>query len=132
MAQKKSRLTYPARKISATFLEFAEPLLEPLGPEATKHEMETSLQIAFTVWNAVVLDTTEGGNVWVNSLIEATRVDPRLESLMTELIARKRRRYGRDQRLIGLYEFFHQDGELKLRVEARDPTSGRGVPKSPK
>ena len=62
MARPQARPRFPTRKISDTFLDFAEPLLSPLGAEASKQEMEGALQIAFTVWNAVVFDAARGGS----------------------------------------------------------------------
>ena len=36
MAKSKPTLKYPDRKISDTFLQFAEPLLDAFGPNATE------------------------------------------------------------------------------------------------
>ena len=68
MARAKTRKKYPGRKISETFLDFASPLLEPLGPEATEQEMEHALKIAFTVWNAVVYDAVDRSSRWIDRL----------------------------------------------------------------
>jgi hypothetical protein len=57
-----SEPAFPARKISVTFLEFAAPLLGPLGEAATNPEMEQAIEIAFTVWNAVVFDVVDGNS----------------------------------------------------------------------
>ena len=57
MTKGKPRPEFPDRKISETFLHFAEPLLEPLGPHATEEQENQALQIAFTVWNAVVYES---------------------------------------------------------------------------
>jgi hypothetical protein len=54
MATTKAKLQYPNHKISDTFLHFAEPMLEALGPNLTEAQMEQPLMIAWTVWNAVV------------------------------------------------------------------------------
>ena len=40
MARAKTRKKIADRKISETFLDFASPLLDPLGAEATEQEME--------------------------------------------------------------------------------------------
>jgi hypothetical protein len=53
----KLELSFPDTKISEAFLEFAEPLLEKEGAPPTAEEVEKVLQLASTVWNAVVFDT---------------------------------------------------------------------------
>ena len=60
MTKAKPRPKFPDRKISETFLHFAEPLLEPLGPHATEEQENQALKIAFTVWNAVVYESANG------------------------------------------------------------------------
>jgi hypothetical protein len=60
--QRNRRIKLPARKISETFLDFADPLLEPLGRGATVDQMEQALKIAFTVWNGVVYDKVNGNS----------------------------------------------------------------------
>ena len=42
--QPKQRTRFPDRKISETFLDFADPLLAPLGPRATIAQMEQALE----------------------------------------------------------------------------------------
>ena len=68
MSRPRTREKVPKRKISATFLDFAEPLLAPLGAEASEQEMEGALQIAFTVWNSVVYDVVQRGDRWVSQV----------------------------------------------------------------
>ncbi len=56
MAKNQRTLSFPDRKISETFLHFAEPLLDAHGPRATAAQMEQSLRLAYTIWNAVVYE----------------------------------------------------------------------------
>ena len=123
MARPGTRRKFPTRKISATFLEFAEPLLAPLGAEASEQEMEGALQIAFTVWNSVVYDAVQRGDRWVSQVRRLAKdaPDPGVSMLVEQMIARKRRLFGDDQRLIGKYEFIRANGELRFRAEARSP-----------
>jgi hypothetical protein len=123
MPHKSQLKSFPDRKISETFLHFAEPLLEALGPSATDDQMEQSLKIAFTVWNAVVYETVNGDKRFLDMAHELTAHEPAMAGLVDFLVARKRRVFGDDHRLIGEYKFVFKDGERRLRVEARDPSS---------
>jgi hypothetical protein len=125
MKQARTRGKSSRRKISETFLEFATPLLAPLGNEATLDEMENSLKIAFTVWNAVVFDAVDRGSRWVDQLRDLSGHDPCIRSLVEHLIARKQSLFAGDNRLIGEYRLYRQHGELRLRAEARQPKPSR-------
>jgi hypothetical protein len=48
------RTAFLNRKISETFLHFAEPLLDNLPSEAPEHHAKRALEVCFTAWNAVV------------------------------------------------------------------------------
>ena len=90
MARAKTREKLPTRKISETFLDFAEPLLTPLGAEAAEHEMEEALQIAFTVWNAVVFDAVDCSSRWVDQLRDLAGHDPDIRPLIEQLVRANR------------------------------------------
>jgi hypothetical protein len=123
MAKSKPTLKYPDRKISDTFLQFAEPLLDAFGSNATEAQMEQPLMIAWTVWNAVVYaDVGENGHM-LDSVRTSMGHDPQLKGFVEALIDRKRTVFGDDHRLIGEYKLFRKDGEIRLRAEARDPRS---------
>jgi hypothetical protein len=122
MARSRAREPFSTRKISETFLDFAEPLLAPLGAEATEAEMEQALQIAFTVWNAVVFDAADRSGRWVGQVRTFADRDPRIRAIVDQLISRKQRLFGDDHRLIGEYRLYRRDGELHLRAEARAPS----------
>lgn len=107
------------RKISETFLDFAEPLLKPLGAKATKAEMEQALKIAFTVWNSVVFDAAGRSSHWVEHVRSLVGGDPCARALVEQLVSRKRRLCADDQRLIGEYQLFRHNAEWRLRAEAR-------------
>jgi hypothetical protein len=102
-------------------LHFAKPLLEALGPKATNDQMEQSLKIAFTVWNAVVYETANGDRHFLDMARELVAHEPAMTAMVEFLIARKRRLFGDDHRLVGEYKFISKNGERRLRVEARDP-----------
>jgi hypothetical protein len=123
MVRPKSRINIPDRKISETFLEFAEPLLVPLGPGATEQEMNQALQIAFAVWNAVVYETVNDDTQYLDMLQDLTAGQPEVVAIVNPLIERKRQQFGNDHRLVGNFKLTIQNGELNLRAEARDPTA---------
>ncbi len=60
---------------------------------------------------------------WVSQVRHsaANAPDPGVLMLVEHMIARKRSRFGDDQRLIGEHKFVRRDGELRLRAEAKTP-----------
>ena len=98
--------------------------LEPAGAEASEHELENA-KIAFTVWNAVVLDAVDHSRGWLDQVWDLAGHDPRVRALVEQLIARKQRLFGNDHRLIGKYQLFRRQGELRLQAEARQPRPRR-------
>lgn len=122
MARAKNKEQPAPRKISETFLEFVAPLLEGLGPRATVDQMEHSLKLGFTTWNAVVYDAINANSRFVDQLRDLTGNDPAISAFLENLIDRKRRLFGNDLRLIGDYQLYRNNGELRLRAEARQPT----------
>lgn len=121
MARNPQPLTFPDRKISETFLDFAEPLLSGLGPKATDDQMNEALKIAFVVWNSVVYDTVNGETRLVDQLRQSTSHDPDMSLFIAQLIFRKHNLFGDDHRLVGQFKLTRKNGELNLRAEARDP-----------
>jgi len=109
-------------KISATFLEFATPILGNESGSLTANEIERILSVAFVVWNAVVYDKVHGDTEWVTRLRKQAGQDAQLLVLIDDLIARKQTQFGHDLRLVGKYEIVENNGEWRLRVEARSPT----------
>lgn len=124
MARAKTREKVSTRKISETFLDFAAPLLAPLGADAPEQEMENALKIAFTVWNSVVFDAVNRSNHWVTQARELVSHDPHIRELVEQLVARKQSLFGNDHRLVGEYRLYRHQGELRLRAEARQPNPG--------
>jgi hypothetical protein len=119
----KLELSFPDTKISEAFLEFAGPLLENEGAPPTAVEVEKALQLASTVWNAVVFDTVRGNTQWVTRVRKQLAGHPPLAALIEQMILRKQSSFGHDLRLVGEFKILEKDGEWCLRVEARDPTA---------
>jgi len=119
---RKSQVThFPDTKISETFLRFAEPLLVGLGPDATEYQMEETLKVAFTVWNAVVYEAANGETRFLDMLRESMAPRPELAEPIEQMIARKRNLFGDDHRVVGQFKLTRKDGEVRLWAEARDP-----------
>jgi hypothetical protein len=119
--QPNRRARFPDRKISETFLHFADPLLQDLGPHATIDQMEQALKLAFTVWNGVVYDDVNGNTHYLDMMRNQTRHDREIAALVDQLIARKRNLFGDDGRLVGEFKLTRKGGKIRLRAEARDP-----------
>ena len=121
MAKSKAKLKIPDRKISETFLEFAEPLLVPHGPNLTEAQMEEPLKIAWTVWNAVVYADAGGKRQILDQVRASSASNRQVQWLIESLIERKRKLFKEDWRIIGEYTLFRDRNEIRLRAEARDP-----------
>ena len=122
MKPSKPKLSFPDRKISESFMEFAEPLVVPLGPDATAAEKEGALMIAFTIWNAVVYADAVGKTQILDEVKRTTGKEPDMAALIGGMIERKRSLFGDDHRLVGEYKFVERNGIEMFRVEAHDPT----------
>src|SRR4029450_4246010 len=105
--------------------EFVAPLLDALGAGATDDQLEHVLQIGFTVWNAVVFDAANTSHRFVDPLQDLTAQDPPVSALVEQLVARKRRLFADDQRLIGHHQLYRDRGAPRLRAEARQPNASQ-------
>jgi hypothetical protein len=124
MARSQQRANPSQRKISETFLEFAEPLWVPLGPAASDQELEQVLLLAWTVWNAIVFGAAAPNQPCQQELRELRNLvdqDSGARMVVEHLIARKQTLFADDQRLIGRYRLNRRQGELHLWAEARLP-----------
>jgi hypothetical protein len=126
-ARRQQSVSFPQTKISETFLSFASPLSDAVGEGITKEQLERILQIAFTVWNAVVFDTVRGNSTHVSHIRRLTAGNPMEAKMIENLIRRKQEEFADDHRLIGEYALVLKNGEWILRAEARDPTRTGGA-----
>jgi hypothetical protein len=109
------------RKISATLIDFAKPILDLVDENTTKEDISAGFIVAITVWNSMVFDQWFSGEKCldkVRSRILETN-DPRKTHLLETLAERKRRHFSHDLRAIGHYSFSYKDGNLHLHAEAR-------------
>ena len=112
---------HPAGKISEAFRKFAWPLVEILGSDVTKQEIEPILEIASIVWNAAVIDSVNGNDDFATCLQEQQASNSLAVAIMMEMFYRKKSEFADDKRAIFDYELFKKDGEWRLRVEAKGP-----------
>ena len=118
---KSNNSKHPNRKISETFLDFSSPLLDALGKAATKQQVEKALQITYTVWNSIVLDSVKGGSKYISMVRQSMKDNPESSALIEQLILRKKTFFENDLRLIGDYSIKKKrEGDWRLRAEARD------------
>jgi hypothetical protein len=117
------RASYPNRKISETFLQFAAPVLLDLGGEEAEHRARETLKVSFTVWNAVVFADVLDEHRHLHEIRRLTAGNPGTAQLIEQLIARKRALFADDERLIGNWQLTLTEDGLNLHAEAQDPHS---------
>ena len=110
---------FPDRKISETFIDFAAPFVAMIDENTTQSQVEQGFKIAFTVWNAVVIDTVNNNDHFVSTLHGLISSEPEGRALIDQLIARKRERFADDLRLIGNCRLTYDKGDLHVWAEAR-------------
>jgi hypothetical protein len=120
---KKKNLNLSNRKISETFLNFSSPLIDSIGEDATKYQVEQVLKITYTVWNAIILDEVKGITNHISMLRQTVENDPMSSALIEQLIDRKKKMFADDLRVIGEYSLTQKKGEWRLRADARDPST---------
>ena len=109
------------RKISATLIDFAKPILSLVDENTTEKDISAGFMVAITVWNSMVFDEWFSGERCldkVRSRILETN-DPRKTHLLEILAERKRGYFSHDLRAISHYSFSYKDGNLHLHAEAR-------------
>jgi hypothetical protein len=122
---KKKHLKFPNRKISETYLEFSSPLLDAIGQATTMDQVKKVLQITYSVWNSIVLDTARGREKNISMLRETIKGDQMASSMIEQLISRKMELYADDLRLNGEFSITKKKGEWRFRADARDPSTIR-------
>jgi hypothetical protein len=110
------------REISETFLQFAAPILH-LSSEAREHQDRAALEVAFTVWNAVIFADVLNDHRHLDEVRRLTVDKPEVGPHIEELIARKRALFADDERMIGNWQVTRTEDGINFRAEARDPHS---------
>jgi len=110
----------PSRKISATLIDFAQPILKHIDENTTQKQVEKGLMLAVCVWNAIVLDLWKSENRClekIRSLFDET-ADPRCSKLIETLVERKRTRFAHDLRAISHFSVQLNQGTLHAHAQA--------------
>jgi len=118
---KNARSRFPDRKISEAFLSFAQPLFQDLPAESLVRHVGKVLEVAYTVWNAVVFADVLGEDRYLAEAQHRLGSDPAATALVEMLISRKRILFGDDARIIGTYEVRKTADGFNVRADARDP-----------
>lgn len=119
------------RKISETLLDFAEPLLKGLGGGPSPHSVREALQIAWTIWNAVVLEQTSGNGAHfaeIRKLMSLQSIPIAFSRPPHELLIERKQtipRFTSDHRMMGEFTLELREGGWVLRLEARTPADRR-------
>ena len=110
----------PNTKISHTILEFGKELILALPDNCSKSEMEATMRVVITVWNAVVLDSWNKGNHFETEIMNTMKNEPKeMYILVKRLIKRKKKKFLNDQRAVGEHWLKEKNGELVFGCEAR-------------
>ena|ERR1700712_5286950 len=126
----------PARALSATLLEFGEPLLARLGDDAPLPVRKQCLQLVITVWNAGAMATPRWGKAELLGQLEQTLAQPAITSattdLLQQLLIRRQEYFGSDPRAVGDWELQPApDGGYVLHCTAHLPSRETGAAKTP-
>lgn len=110
----------PNSKISQTILEFGKELVLALPNNHSRTELESTMRLIITVWNAVVLDTWNKNNRFENELISTMQDQPREMQIITKrLLKRKKKKFLNDPRAVGKHWVKEKQGEVVFGCEAR-------------
>ena len=118
----------PSRKISATIIEFGEPLLKQLDTEQPLVLVRATFEIVITVWNAHVMAMP----VWnapqfladLEALLKTATIAPQMIAAYRDLTARRQQRLADDPRAVGEWSLsIDHAGRVRLRCDARIPPS---------
>lgn len=111
----------PSLKISQTFIDFVKPLMLIVDENTTEDQIQDTFQIAYTVWNAVIMDSVNGDDHYINRLNQTISKHPEFKDLLNQFVSRKKTLFAKDKRLIGNYKVTYKDGNLHVWAEARAP-----------
>ncbi len=115
----------PDSKISATILDFGEPLLACFDELPPVEVLQSLLKIVITVWNAHVLALPIWGSPegleQLRTIMCRPDADPLTRAAYEDLSRRRRELFGDDSRAVGEWAIVPRDGGLVLRCDARLP-----------
>lgn len=98
-------------------------MIDELGDDANKSELESVLGLACGIWNACVVDEWHGTTQNVDAMRAKARENPNEGVLIEVLIKRKKKHYGEGSRAITNEQVAEKNGEFVVRAEARGSPS---------
>ena len=116
--------------MSATILDFDEPLLAPLGESPPLDVMRAALDFIVCVWDSHVLampcwhkpETLEA----LEAIMRASATPWEARRAYEQLTVRRRERFAGDARAVGEWALVpNHDGGFNFRCDARTPLGGR-------
>ena len=88
-----------------------------------EHQAREALQVAFTVWNAVIFADVLNNHRYLDDVRRLTAEKRGIGLLIEDLVARKRALFADDERLIGNWEVTRTKDGINVHADARDPHS---------
>lgn len=112
------------RRISETFLDFAEPLLEAIdNPCLDSPEAEAALKIACLVWNSIVMNQKHNEHDFLAEIRQTLTAQHICNVFIDKLVEDKITKFASDLRLIESYGVVEKpDGTQAFRVVGRTDT----------
>ena len=83
--------------VSKILMEFSRPLLDRMGPfinnnDSDKMILENVFLVTTTVWNALVLDKSEGGNKYLTELLLRAATGPDGMNTQVDLLIERKKK----------------------------------------
>ena len=92
----------PTVKLSQNVLEFGKAILNELPEEYSRQELEAAMSLVVTVWNAIIVDTSNNDKTFETDLISRFENEPKeIQLTIKRLIKRKKVKFKNDPRLVG-------------------------------
>jgi hypothetical protein len=104
-------------RISASLIEFAQPLLDALPQPPRMEQVRQIMQIATIAWNLPILEDEPGGEgPDLRQLYERqmTLAPPFFRAIMDTLLRDRRTRWGHDPRLVASVEVSCEPKEFRI------------------
>lgn len=116
-------------KISATIMDFGQPLIEQMVPDESPEVIEHTLGLVIAIWNAHVMAQIWGQPHFLGAMREkfvesAHEIPQALEPFEALSARRQHEQFVNDPRAVGEWSIRHTaQGQWSLRCDARLPSS---------
>jgi hypothetical protein len=113
--------------MAETLVEFVRPLLVELDEQTSQEQLLELMQLAVTIWNALVVDQWDQGTRHLQELeavVSEADAPPELASLFAQLVRRKQELFADDLRAVGTFDVVPDgEGSFTVSAEGRLPRS---------